>query len=80
MNAFFMGVDNDDDDMIDRVLDKVEKFNAANPEVAITGDNLTRSVQSRFKNRELAEMTGGISINKKLMPKLEDMGGYGALD
>jgi hypothetical protein len=80
MNAFFMGVDNDDDDMIDRVLDKVEKFNAANPEVAITGDNLTRSVQSRFKNRELAEMTGGISINKKLMPKLEDMGGYGAID
>jgi hypothetical protein len=80
MNAFFMGVDNDDDDMIDRVLDKVEKFNAANPEVAITGDNLTRSVQSRFKNRALAEMTGGISINKKLMPKLEDMGGYGATD
>jgi hypothetical protein len=80
MNAFFMGVDNDDDDMIDRVLDKVEKFNSANPEVAITGDNLTRSVQSRFKNRALAEMTGGISINKKLMPKLEDMGGYGATD
>jgi uncharacterized protein YlxP (DUF503 family) len=80
MNAFFMGVDNDDDDMIDRVLDKVEKFNAANPEVAITGDNLTRSVQSRFKNRALAEMTGGISINKKLMPKLEDMGGYGSPD
>jgi hypothetical protein len=80
MNAFFMGVDNDDDDMIDRVLDKVEKFNAANPEVAITGDNLTRSVQSRLKNRALAEMTGGISINKKLMPKLEDMGGYGTPD
>lgn len=80
LNAFFMGVDNDDDDMIDRVLDKVEKFNAANPEVAITGDNLTRSVQTRYKNRALAELTGGISINKKLIGKLEDMGGYGNPD
>lgn len=80
MNAFFLGVDNSDDDLIDRVLDKVEKFNAANPEVAISGDHLTRSVQTRLKNRALAESTGGISISKKLIPKLEDMQEYGNPD
>jgi hypothetical protein len=77
LDGFFMSVDNGDDDMKDRVIDKVTKFNIANPGVAITNKNLINSVKTRFKLRAMAEATGGMSINKKLIGQLQDMADWG---
>jgi hypothetical protein len=77
LNAFFMAVDNDDDALMDRVMDKIDRFNDANGAVAITGAQLQKSIKTRYTNRAIAESTGGISINKKLISDLEDMQGYG---
>jgi hypothetical protein len=77
LEGFFMSVDNGDDDMRERVIDKVAKFNAANPGVAISGKNLTNSVKTRMKLRAMAEATGGMSINKKLIGQLQDMADWG---
>jgi hypothetical protein len=77
LDGFFMGVDNGDTDMTDRVLEKVMKFNAANPAVAIKPINLTNSVKTRYKLRALAESTGGMSVNKKLIGQLQGLADWG---
>lgn len=77
LNAFFMAVDNDDDALMDRVMNKIDKFNDSNGAVAITGAQLQKSVKTRYVNRAIAESTGGIAINKKLISDLEDMQNYG---
>jgi hypothetical protein len=79
MNAFFMGVDGSDDDLVDRSLDKIQRFNSMYPTYPITGESLTRSIRSRYKARAMAEITGGIPINKNLLGALEDMGYYGTV-
>jgi hypothetical protein len=80
LNAFFMAVDNDDDSLMDRVEDKIEKYNNTKGALPITGAQLQKSVKTRYVNRALAESTGGISINKKLIDDLEDMQRYGNPD
>ena len=77
MDAFFLAVDNDDDDLMDRVMDKIDKFNGSKGVLPLTGAQLQKSVKTRYKNRALAESTGGISINKKLIADYEDMQAYG---
>ena len=72
-----MSVDNGDDDMKDRVIEKVAKFNLANPGVAITNKNLVSSVKTRFKLRAMAESTGGMAINKKLIGQLQGIADWG---
>ena len=79
MNAFFMSVDTMDMDLMDRVLDKITRFNSMYPSYPISGESLERSINNRYKSRALAELTGGIPINKNLMGELEDMGYYGDL-
>jgi hypothetical protein len=78
LDGFFMSVDNGDDDMKDRVIDKVTKFNAANPGVAISNKNLVSSVKTRLKLRAMAEATGGMAINKKLIGQLQEMADWGS--
>jgi hypothetical protein len=77
LDAFFMGVDNNDSDLLDETLDTIAKFNSANPAVAITGSNLNRSIKAKYKQRFLAESNGGMSINKKLIGQLSAMNDYG---
>jgi hypothetical protein len=77
LNAFFMAVDNDDDDLKDRVLEKIGKFNTTYGELAITPAQLQKSIKTRYVNRALAESTGGISIDKKLIGRLSEMQDYG---
>jgi len=77
LDAFFMGVDNNDSDLIEETLETIIKFNAANPGVSILGTNLSRSVTTRYKQRGLAEITGGMSLNKKLIGQLSAMNDYG---
>ena len=76
LNAFFMAVDGGDSDMMQRVIDKIIKFNGTNPGVAIVPDGLIKSVQQRYKDRALANITGGMGINKKLIPELQGMLDY----
>ena len=77
LDAFFMGVDNNDSDLIEETLETIAKFNTANPGVSITGANLSRSVTTRYKQRGMAEITGGMSLNKKLIGQLSGMNDYG---
>lgn len=77
LNAYFMAVDNDDSDLEERVVEKIIRFNNAYGEVGITGEQLQKSVTTRYKNRALAEETGGISINKKLINRLSELQEYG---
>jgi hypothetical protein len=80
LDAFFMSVDNSDYDLRERVLDRVISFNRANPSMAILPDNIIRSVETRFKQRALADTLGGMALNKKLIGQLSDMGDYGRPD
>ena len=80
LNAFFMSIDTSDDKLYDRVLDKIANFNNKYPEVAIMGSTLSRSVKERYRRRSLGEATGGISIDKRLIGSLGDMGAYGEPD
>jgi hypothetical protein len=77
MNAFFMSIDTQDFDFRERVLDKIAVFNRKHPGAAISATSLQSSVQSRYKARGLASLTGGIPIDKKLMFELQEMGYYG---
>ena len=76
VNAFFMAVDSSDADMLERVVEKIGKFNSTNPGNAISPDALYDSVIKRYENRALANITGGMSINKKLVPQLQNMLDY----
>jgi hypothetical protein len=80
LNAYFMAIDNDDSDLEERVVEKIIRFNNAYGEVGITGEQLQKSVTTRYKNRALAEETGGISINKKLINRLSELQEYGNPD
>ena len=80
LNAFFMSVDTGDDNMQERVIDKISRFNRSNPGDAITPDALASSVKRRYEQRLLAQNTGGVNINKKLIGQLGVMGDYGNTD
>jgi hypothetical protein len=76
LNAFFMSVDTADADMLERVIEKIIRFNATNPAVGIDPNSLFKSVDKRYKDRALANITGGMSVNKNLMPQLTGMLDY----
>ena len=77
LNAFFIATDSGDEDMLDRVIDKMATFSQTYPELAINGETLLKSVTKRYKDRALANITGGMGLDKKLIPRLEDMLDYG---
>ena len=80
LNAYFMAFDTDDTDMQERVFNKIMRFNSANPGSAITPRSLRESIKRRYKQRILAEGTGGARINKKLIGQLGGMNEYGNID
>ena len=80
LNAIFLAVDTQDDALMQRVIEKISRFNASNPGMAITGKNITNSIKRRYKLRALSEVTGGAKINKKLIGQVGEMGGYGNID
>jgi len=80
LNAFFMAVDTDDDNLRERVLDKITRFNRSNPGDAITPEALLGSIERRYEQRALGQQTGGARINKKLIGQLGEMGNYGNAD
>ena len=76
LNAFFMSVDTGDSAMLERVIEKIGTFNSTNPMVGIDPSSLFKSVEKRYKDRALANITGGMSVNKNLMPQLTGMLDY----
>jgi len=80
LNAAFLAVDTQDDALMQRTLEKISRFNASNPGMAITGKNITNSIKRRYKLRALSSVTGGAKINKKLIGQLSEMGEYGNID
>ena len=77
LNAYFMAFDNQDSDMLERVSDKISRFNKSNPAVGIKGSNLSRSIRDKYRQRMIAQLTGGMNINKKLISDLGGMSEYG---
>jgi hypothetical protein len=80
MNAYFLAFDANDEDFINRVEDKIDRFNAMYPDYPIEEESLNRSIEGRYRRRDEAEETGGIPINKNLLPELKSMGAYGDVD
>lgn len=76
-DAFFIAIDNDDDDLLDRTLEKIIKFNERYPELSVDGDDLVKSVRTRYERRALAESMGGMTYDKRLIGRLSEFGGYG---
>ena len=76
LNAFFIALDSGDTDMMGTVLEKMQTFSIANPGERIDADSLINSVQKRYKDRALANITGGVGINPKMIPQLNNMLDY----
>jgi hypothetical protein len=76
LNAFFIALDSGDTDMMGTVLEKMQTFSIANPGERIDADSLINSVQKRYKDRALANITGGVGINPKMIPQLNHMLDY----
>jgi hypothetical protein len=80
-NAFFLAIDNDDNSLLDKTLEKIDKFNATYPDYAIKSKTLQNSIKTRYKNRAIAEeLTGGVNISKKGIPRAIEMQQYGNSD
>jgi len=76
-DAFFMSIDNDDEDLKERTLEKIAKFNQSYPELALRPKDLLKSVRTRYERRTLAESMGGMTYDKRLIGRLSEFGGYG---
>ena len=77
LNAFFISVDTGDAEMTAKVIEKMVKFSQTNPGVRIDPEALVDSIEKRYKDRALANITGGMGLNKNLMPQLLPMLEYG---
>jgi hypothetical protein len=77
LNAFFIAVDTGDANMMAKVIEKMVVFSQTNPGVAIDPDKLVDSIQKRYQDRALANITGGMGLNKNLIPQLMPMLEYG---
>jgi hypothetical protein len=80
LNAYFMAIDTNNNDMQNRILEKIIKFNSANPGKAIYPETLQNSIERRYKQRYMASGTGGVRIDKNLIGQLGEMNKYGNVD
>jgi hypothetical protein len=66
--------------MQNRVLEKIVRFNSANPGMAIYPEDLQNSVERRYMQRYMASGTGGVKLNKNLIGQLGEMNKYGNVE
>ena len=69
MDAYAMGIRMRDQDMVQSVTAKIEAFNASNPAVGITANQIRRSLQARERYSERA--ANGVVLNPKLAAQLK---------
>ena len=72
-NAFYLAVDSGDLDMLTKALEKIHKFNKTYPTYPIEPDSLINSVTQHYENKAKANLHGGVNINKKLYPILDQI-------
>jgi hypothetical protein len=77
LNAFFISIDTGDAEMTAKVIEKMVTFSQTNPGVRIDPEALVDSIEKRYKDRALANITGGMGLNKNLIPQLLPMLEYG---
>lgn len=66
LNRLDVAVRKDDDDEIDKMLEKIDKFNAKNAMLAINGETVSKSLQSRSERR--GKSYQGLSVSDKEAP------------
>jgi hypothetical protein len=66
LNRLDAAVRRDDDDEIDNILEKIDKFNTKNAMLAINGETISKSLQSRAERRGKAYQ--GLSVSDKEAP------------
>jgi hypothetical protein len=66
LNRLDVAVRKDDDDEIDEMLEKIDKFNVKNAMLAINGETVSKSLQSRSERR--GKSYQGLSVSDKEAP------------
>jgi hypothetical protein len=66
LNRLDVAVRNEDDDKIDSILDDIEKFNTKNAMLPISGETISKSLQSRAERR--GKSSQGLSVSDKQAP------------
>ena len=66
LNRLDVAVRKDDDDKIDEILEEIDKFNTKNGMLAINGETVSKSLQSRSERRGKAYQ--GLSVSDKEAP------------
>jgi hypothetical protein len=66
LNRLDVAVRNEDDDKIESILDDIEKFNAKNAMLPISGETISKSLQSRMERR--GKSSQGLSVSDKQAP------------
>jgi hypothetical protein len=73
LNGFFIAVDRGDEDMLMKAIEKVRRFNEHYPTYPIQGDDIRSSLKKHYQDRTKANLHGGVNINKKLYPILDEI-------
>ena len=76
LNFLAMAYDAEDYDAVEKLLDKVDAFNNAYPEKAITASTIRSSMRKRAKIREMANEAGGLRVNKAFLSRAAEMTQY----
>ena len=76
LNFLAMAYDADDDEAVEKVLDKISSFNDTYPEKAITMSTIKSSMKKRAQVRAMADSMGGLRINKAFIDRAEEMTSY----
>jgi hypothetical protein len=66
LNRLDIAVRNEDDDKIESILDDIEKFNTKNAMLPISGETISKSLQSRMERR--GKSSQGLSVSEKQAP------------
>ena len=70
LNKYYLALREGDSDGVQEVLGKMREFNERNPQLAITGEALRRSMADRAKIS--SQMIGGVSFNKRLIGDIRE--------
>jgi hypothetical protein len=66
LNRLDVAVRNENDDKIESILDEIEKFNTKNAMLPISGETISKSLQSRMERR--GKSSQGLSVSDKQAP------------
>lgn len=69
LRMFDMAVTSGDMELFSEAMERIEKFNAANPDYEITPDSLRRSQRGRRSAEK--DTIYGIRFNKQLLPRIQ---------